>query len=46
MNVSIDSKSKALHIINIQNDDIDNEINDLCPTIPIKNKINIKHCDL
>jgi hypothetical protein len=46
MNDSIDSKSKPLHLINIYNDDIDNEINDLCLIIPIRNKINIKHYDL
>jgi hypothetical protein len=41
MDDSIDSKSKPLRLINIWIDDIDNEINDPHPTIPITNTINI-----
>jgi len=36
MDNSIDSKSKALRSINIWTYNIDNEVNDPCPTIPIK----------
>jgi len=44
MNDSIDSKSKPLHLVNIWNDNINNEINDSCPVIPIINiTINIEH---
>jgi hypothetical protein len=44
MNDSIDSKSKPLHLVNIWNDNINNEINDSCPAIPIINiTINIEH---
>jgi hypothetical protein len=39
---SIDSKSKASHLINIWNDNIDKDINDLHHVISITNKINIK----
>jgi len=46
MDDSIDSKSKPLHSSNIWIDDIDNEINDPHPTIPITNTINIEHDDL
>jgi len=46
MNDSINSKSKPLHSTNIWIDDINNEVNDPCPTIPIPNTINIKHYDL
>jgi hypothetical protein len=42
MDDSIDSKSKPLHSINIWINDIDNEVNDPCPTIPITNTINIE----
>jgi hypothetical protein len=41
-----DSKWKLLHIVNICNENIDNEINDSCLAIPITNKINIEHYDL
>ncbi len=47
MDDSIDSKLKQLRSTNIQIDNIDNEINDPHPTIPIINKINIEeHYDL
>jgi hypothetical protein len=46
MNDSIYSKSKSLHPINIWNDDINNEVNDSRPTIPIINTINIEPYDL
>jgi hypothetical protein len=47
MNDSIYSKSKPwLHLVNIWNDDIDNEVNDSHPIIPITNIINIEHYDL
>jgi hypothetical protein len=46
MDDSIDSKSKPLCSTNIWVDDINNEINDLHPTIPITNTINIEHYDL
>ncbi len=46
MNDSIYSQSKPLHLVNIWNDDINNEVNDSCPTIPISNIINIEHYDL
>ncbi len=39
---SINSKSKASHLINIWNDNLNNEINDLHHVISITNKINIK----
>jgi hypothetical protein len=45
MNDSIYSKSKPLHLSNIWNDDINNEVNDSHPTIPIINIINIEHYD-
>jgi hypothetical protein len=45
MNDSIYSKSKPLHPVNIWNDDINNEVNDSHPTIPIINIINIEHYD-
>jgi hypothetical protein len=46
MDDSIDSKSKSLYSINIWIDDIDNEIIDPHPIIPITNTINIEHYDL
>ncbi len=46
MDDSIDSKLKPWCSTNIWIDNIDNEINDPHPTIPITNKINIKHYDL
>jgi hypothetical protein len=46
MNDSIYSKSKPLHLVNIWNDDINNEVNNSYPTIFIRNKINIEHNDL
>jgi len=46
MNDSIDSKSKPLRSTNIWIDDIDNEIDDPHPRIPITNTTNIKHYDL
>jgi hypothetical protein len=46
MDDSIDSKSKPLCSTNIWIDDIDNEINDPCPTILVTNTINIEHYDL
>jgi hypothetical protein len=47
MNDSIYSKSKPwLHLVNIWNDDIDNEVNNSHPIIPITNTINIEHYDL
>jgi hypothetical protein len=46
MDDSIYSKSKPLHSTSIWIDDIDNEINDPCPTILIINTINIEHYDL
>jgi hypothetical protein len=42
----IDSKFKSLCLTNIWIDDIDNEIDDPHPTIPITNIINIEHYDL
>jgi len=42
----IDSKSKPLYSTNIWINDIDNEVNDPHPTIPITNIINIEHYDL
>jgi hypothetical protein len=46
INDSIYSKSKPLHLINIWNDNINNEVNDSCHVIPIINIINIEHYDL
>ncbi len=46
MDDSIDSKSKLLHSTNIWIDDINNEVNDPCPTILVTNTINIEHYDL
>ncbi len=46
MDDSIDSKSKPLCLINIWTNDIDNEVNDPRPTIPVINTIFIKHYDL
>ncbi len=43
---SINSKSKALCPSNIWNDNIDYDINYSHHAIPIKNAINIKHCDV
>jgi len=43
---SKDSKSKPLHSTNIWTYDINNEVNDSCPTIPITNTMNIEHYDL
>jgi hypothetical protein len=46
MDDSIDSKSKPLRLTNIWIDDIDNEINDPHPIIPITNTINVEHYNL
>jgi hypothetical protein len=46
MDDSISSKSKPLRSVKISTDDIDNEMNDPCPIIPITNTINIEHYDL
>jgi hypothetical protein len=46
MNDLIYSKSKPLHLINIWNDNIDNEVNDLCLANPITNTTKIEHYDL
>jgi hypothetical protein len=46
INDLIYSKSKPLHLINIWNDKINNEVNDSCHVIPIINIINIEHYDL
>ncbi len=46
MNDSIYPKSKPLHLINIWNDDINNEVNNSHPIIPITNITNIEHYDL
>ncbi len=46
MNDAIDSKSKPLCSTNIQTHDINDEINDPRPTIPITNIINIERYDL
>jgi hypothetical protein len=46
MNDSKYSKWKLLHLINICNKNIDNEVNDSCLAIPITNTINIEHYDL
>jgi hypothetical protein len=46
MDDSINSKSKPLHSTSIWIDDIDNEVNDPHPIIPIRNTINIEHYDL
>jgi hypothetical protein len=46
MDDTIDSKSKPLCSTNIWTNDIDNEINDPCPTILVTNIINIGHYDL
>jgi hypothetical protein len=43
MNDSMYSKSKPLHLVNIWNNDINNEINDSHPIIHIINIINIEH---
>jgi hypothetical protein len=40
------SKSKPLHSTNIWTIDIDNEVNDPHPIIPVTNTINIEHYDL
>jgi len=45
-NDSIDSKSKPLHLVNIWNDNINNEVNDSHLAIPITNTINFEHYDL
>jgi hypothetical protein len=45
-NDSIYSKSKPLHLVNIWNDNIDNEVNDSHLAIPITNTINFEHYDL
>jgi hypothetical protein len=42
----IDSKSKPLYLTNIWIDNIDNEVNNSCPTIPVINAILIEHYDL
>ncbi len=46
MNDSINSKSKPLHLVNIWDDNINNEINYSCLIIPVINIINIEHYDL
>jgi hypothetical protein len=46
MNDSIYSKSKPLHLVNIWNDNIDNEVYDSHLAIPITNTINFEHYDL
>ncbi len=46
MDDSIYSKSKPLRLTNIWIDDINNEIDDPHPTIPITNTTNIKPYDL
>ncbi len=46
MDGSIHSKSKPLCSINIWTNNIDNEVNDLRPTILVTNTINIEHYDL
>jgi hypothetical protein len=46
MDDSIDSKSKPLRSTNIWTNNIDNEVNDPHPTIPITNTINVEHYDL
>jgi hypothetical protein len=46
MDDSIDSNSKPLRSTNIWTNDIDNEVNDPCTTIPITNTINVEHYDL
>jgi hypothetical protein len=46
MNDSIYSKSKPLHLVNIWNDDIDNEVNDSHLATPITNTINFEHYEL
>jgi len=43
---SVDSKSKQLRSTNIWTNNINNEVNDPCPTIPITNIIDIEHYDL
>jgi hypothetical protein len=43
MNDSIYPKLNPLHLINIWNDDINNEVNNSHPKIPITNIINIEH---
>jgi hypothetical protein len=43
MNDSIYSKSKPLHLVNIWNNDINNEVNDPHLEIFITNIINVKH---
>jgi hypothetical protein len=45
MDDSIYSKSKPLHSTNIWIDNINNEVNDPCPTIHVTNTINIEHYD-
>jgi hypothetical protein len=44
--IQLISKSKPLCLTNIWTNDIDNEVNDPRPTIPIINTILIKHYDL
>ncbi len=46
MDDSIDLESKPLHSINIWINEIDNEVNDPCPTILVTNKTNIEHFDI
>jgi hypothetical protein len=46
MNDSIYLKPKPLHLVNIWNDNINNEVNDSCLDIPIINTINIEHYGL
>jgi len=46
MDDSIHLESEPLCSTNIWIDDINNEVNDPCPIIPIKNTINIEHYDL
>jgi hypothetical protein len=46
MNDLIYSNLKPLCSTNIWNNDIDNEINDPCPTIHVRNTINIEQYDL
>ncbi len=46
MNDLIGSTSKPLDSTNIWINDIDNEVNDQHPTIPVTNTINIEHYDL
>jgi hypothetical protein len=39
----VNLKSKSSHPLNIRNDDIDDDIGDMCPLTPITNTLHIKN---